>query len=48
MLLESTPVKVVGAARNRRNVEIVLQDIYQNAGRVYLRYAVVNGAGTST
>ena len=43
MLLESTPVKVVGAARNRRNVEIVLQDIYQNAGRVYLRYAVVNG-----
>ena len=42
MLLESTPVRVVGSSKNRQKVEIVLQDVYQKAGRVYLRYAIVN------
>ena len=46
MLMESTPVKVVGSARNHQKVEIVLQDVYQKDGRVYLRYAIVNGGRT--
>jgi hypothetical protein len=43
MLLESTPVKVVGTAKNRQKVEVILEDIYQKDGRVYIRYAIENG-----
>lgn len=46
MLMESTPVKLVGSSRNQQKVEIVLQDVYQKDGRVYLRYAIVNGGRT--
>ena len=46
MLMESTPVKLVGASRNHQKVEIVLQDVYQKDGRVYVRYAIVNGGRT--
>jgi hypothetical protein len=46
MLMESTPVKLVGASSNHQKVEIVLQDVYQKDGRVYLRYAIVNGGRT--
>jgi hypothetical protein len=46
MLMESTPVKLVGASKNHQKVEIVLQDVYQKDGRVYLRYAIVNGGRT--
>ncbi len=46
MLMESTPVKLVGSSRNHQKVEIVLQDVYQKDGRVYLRYAIVNGGRT--
>ena len=46
MLMESTPVKLVGSSRNHEKVEIVLQDVYQKDGRVYLRYAIVNGGRT--
>ena len=46
MLMESTPVKLVGPSRNHQKVEIVLQDVYQKDGRVYLRYAIVNGGRT--
>ena len=46
MLMESTPVKLVGASRNHQKVEIILQDVYQKDGRVYLRYAIVNGGRT--
>ena len=46
MLMESSPVKVVGSSRNHQKVEIVLQDVYQKDGRVYLRYAIVNGGRT--
>ncbi len=46
MLMQSTPVKLVGSSRNHQKVEIVLQDVYQKDGRVYLRYAIVNGGRT--
>ena len=46
MLMESTPVTVIGAIRKGQGVEILLEDIYIRDGRVYLRYAIVN-AGTS-
>src|SRR6266542_1120149 len=46
MLMDSTPVKLVGASSNHQKVEIVLQDVYQKDGRVYLRYAIVNGGRT--
>ena len=46
MLMESMPVKLVGSSRNHQKVEIVVQDVYQNDGRVYLRYAIVNGGRT--
>jgi hypothetical protein len=46
MLMESTRVKVVGSSKNHQRVEIVLQDVYQKDGRVYLRYAIVNGGRT--
>jgi hypothetical protein len=46
MLMESSPVKVVGSSRNHEKVEILLQDVYQKDGRVYLRYAIVNGGRT--
>lgn len=43
MLMESTPVKVVGSPKNRQKVAIILQDVYQKDGRVYVRYAIENG-----
>lgn len=43
MLMESTPVKVIGTAKNRQKVAVILEDIYQNDGRVYIRYAIENG-----
>ncbi len=46
MLMESTPIKVLGTDKNRPTVEIVLQDVYRKDGRVYLRYAIVNGSKT--
>lgn len=46
MLMESTPVKVLGTSRNQQRVEIVLQDVYQKDERVYVRYAIVNGGPT--
>jgi len=46
MLMESTPIKLVGASNNHQKVEIVLQDVYQKDGRVYVRYAIVNGGRT--
>lgn len=42
MLMESTPVKLVGSAKNHRSVEVILEDIYKKDGRVYLRYAIAN------
>ena len=35
MLMESSPVKVVGSSRNHEKVEILIQDVYQKDGRVY-------------
>ncbi len=46
MLMESMPVKLVGSSRNHQKVEIVVQDVYQKDGRIYLRYAIVNGGRT--
>jgi hypothetical protein len=46
MLMESSPVKVVGSSRNHERVEILIQDVYQKDGHVYLRYAIVNGGRT--
>ena len=46
MLMESTPVKVVGSSKNHQRVEIVVQDVYRKDGRVYVRYAIVNGGRT--
>ena len=46
MLIESTPVKVVGSSKNHRKVEVVLEDVYKKDQRVYLRYAIVNGGRT--
>ncbi len=43
MLMESTPIKVVGSAKNGQKVAIILEDIYQKEGRVYVRYAIENG-----
>jgi hypothetical protein len=43
MFMESTPVKVIGSAKNHQKVEIVLEDLYQKDGRVYVRYAIANG-----
>jgi len=43
MLMESTPVKVVGSSRNHQKVEIVVQDVYRKDERVYVRYTIVNG-----
>jgi hypothetical protein len=46
MLMESMPVKLVGSSKSHQKVEIVVQDVYQKDGRVYLRYAIVNGGRT--
>ena len=46
MLMESMPVKLVGPSKSHQKVEIVVQDVYQKDGRVYLRYAIVNGGRT--
>ncbi|MBC8166644.1 MAG: hypothetical protein H7Y20_12320 [Bryobacteraceae bacterium] len=46
MLMESMPVKPIGSSKNHQKVAIVLQDVYRKDGRVYLRYAIVNGGRT--
>jgi hypothetical protein len=46
MMLESTPVKVVGSSKNHQKVEILVQDVYRKDGRVYVRYAIVNSGRT--
>ena len=46
MLMESAPVRVLGATRDHQRVEIVLQDVYHKHDRVYVRYAIVNGGPT--
>jgi len=46
LLMESTPVKVVGSSKNHEKVEIIVQDVYRKDGRVYVRYAIVNGGRT--
>jgi hypothetical protein len=46
MLMESTPVKMVGSSKNHQKVEIVVQDVYRKDGRTYVRYAIVNGGRT--
>lgn len=46
MLMESTPVKVVGSSKSHQRVEIVVQDVYRKEGRVYVRYAIVNDGPT--
>ena len=43
MLMESTPVRVIRSAKNQPKVSVVLEDIYQKDGRVYVRYAIENG-----
>jgi hypothetical protein len=42
MLMESTPVRVVGSAKSRQKVAIILEDVYQKDGRVYVRYTIEN------
>ena len=37
MLMESTPVTLVGSSKTHQKVKIVVQDVYQKDGRVYLR-----------
>ncbi len=44
MLLESRPVRNTAAAKNDGRVQILLQDVYEKEGRVFLRYAIVNGS----
>jgi hypothetical protein len=46
MLMESTPVKVLGSPKNHQRVAIFVEDIYQKNGQVYLRYAIANGGRT--
>jgi hypothetical protein len=43
MLMESTPVKVVGSPKVRQKVAVILEDIYKKDGRVYVRYTIENG-----
>jgi hypothetical protein len=47
LLMESTPVKVVGSSKNHEKVEIMLQDVYRKDDRIYVRYAIVNGGRTA-
>ena len=47
LLMESTPVKVVGSSKNHERVKIIVQDVYRKDGRVYVRYAIVNGGRTN-
>jgi hypothetical protein len=44
MLMESTRVKVVGVPKSRPKVAIILEDIYQKDGRIYVRYTIDNGS----
>jgi len=43
MLMESTPVRMIGATRVRQRVAVILEDVYQKDGRVYIRYTIENG-----
>ncbi len=44
MLMESRPVRNTAAARSDGRVQILLQDVYEKEGRIFLRYAIVNGS----
>lgn len=46
MLMESAPIRVLGGTSGALKVQVVLQDVYRKGGRVYLRYAIVNGSRT--
>lgn len=46
MLMESSPIRVLGGESAASKVHIILQDVYRKNGRVYLRYAIVNGSRT--
>ena len=46
MLMESAPIRVLGNTSGTAKVQIILQDVYRKGGRVYLRYAIVNGSRT--
>jgi hypothetical protein len=43
MLMESTPVKMIGSTRSRQKVAVIVDDVYQKDGRVYIRYTIENG-----
>ena len=47
MLYRSQPVRLVGTPGQRSSVDVLLRDLYEKDGRVYLRYAIRN-AGTGT
>ena len=47
MLYKSELVRLVGASGQRSSVDVVLRDVYEKDGKVYLRYAIRN-AGTGT
>jgi len=42
VLLAGTPVRMEAAKRGKRPVEVVLRDLYENDGRLLVRYAVRN------
>jgi hypothetical protein len=44
MLMESRPVRNTAAASSDGRVQILLQDVYESEGRIFLRYAIVNGS----
>jgi len=43
MLMESTPVRMIGATRVRQRVAVIVDDVYQKDGRIYIRYTIENG-----
>jgi hypothetical protein len=47
MLYRSQPVRLVGTPGQRPSVDVLLRDLYEKDGKVYLRYAIRN-AGTGT
>ena len=42
MLLRSVPVRFAGRTNRKNSVEILLQDLYEVDGKLYLRYAIRN------
>lgn len=45
MLYQSRPVRLVGTPGQRSRIDVLLRDLYEKDGRVYLRYTIRN-AGT--